>query len=825
MAGFRSSLPLCEDARCPSLARCDGSPPPGINRSMMTLRPLAILLSLGCALSVLAEALISTAGVDALRVADVIETQDGEAVTFFLSTSGIYRSDSGAQSWTRQGSVQSYVDIAWGGGYTYAVDTDLRVRADNDGWPVDGEALPVGIVRGTHLAADDTNLLMIGEDSVGVTGLYQRAHETTTWVTVGDGLPADELIDVMTTSASVVLVATDTMGIWISTDGGASFTDTAQPDIRVVDWATDETGSLVLATDGADVLRNTTGGMGAWSTAPLGGPVVLSVGIGSDATLYAGTEGDGLYSSTSWPTFNSGAADGQLAALLASAPMPITAIGRDEDGDLVVGTRGRGVLTESNSGTLDFPNIPAYGGEVTSVVTGRTLGEAFLGTSGGGVFGSGDGGATWIGVSSSLDSREVYTLLLGDTFLYAGTDDGVHRADPTLLLWLRTGDDDLGGTVVYKLLQVGTRMLAATSAGIYTSDDNGNNWTQADAAVVEYLAYDGANLWAAAPGVFLTSTDDGDSWSAAGTAGVVGTPQRVFVAAGDVWLAVNDGLYRSADQATSWTEIDPGITPITAEADYVLVFSDIDDVLYVSEATGGFRVSFDDGGRWRDLFYGFPATSGGGLAPIRSYAEVIPPEPAEGEERDTGALLMGVGNVGLFGSTVAGPGDFNAAIHPGGGTVSVRLDDGNLTTFQISGDNPDRLTAPDDVLFSLGFYTYKVEAIEVGQAVTITLTFPTGASPDTYWMYGPTSDDAEDHWYEFLYDGTTGAEFDANVVTLHFVDGERGDADGVANAIIDDPSAPGYAVEPRSSGGGGAPGPILLGLLLVGILRRGLRRV
>ncbi len=54
-----------------------------------------------------------------------------------------------------------------------------------------------------------------------------------------------------------------------------------------------------------------------------------------------------------------------------------------------------------------------------------------------------------------------------------------------------------------------------------------------------------------------------------------------------------------------------------------------------------------------------------------------------------------------------------------------------------------------------------------------------------------TPDNAISHWYEFLFDGTTGAEISENIITLHFVDGKRGDNDIIANGIIIDPSGPG----------------------------------
>jgi hypothetical protein len=69
---------------------------------------------------------------------------------------------------------------------------------------------------------------------------------------------------------------------------------------------------------------------------------------------------------------------------------------------------------------------------------------------------------------------------------------------------------------------------------------------------------------------------------------------------------------------------------------------------------------------------------------------------------------------------------------------------------------------------------------------------PPETTINTYWKYGPTPDNPTPHWYEFLFDGTTGAEIDGHVITLHFVDGLRGDHDLAANGTIVDPGAPAF---------------------------------
>jgi hypothetical protein len=112
--------------------------------------------------------------------------------------------------------------------------------------------------------------------------------------------------------------------------------------------------------------------------------------------------------------------------------------------------------------------------------------------------------------------------------------------------------------------------------------------------------------------------------------------------------------------------------------------------------------------------------------------------------------------------------------------------------------NPSSTNSPSDVEFIYGFFEFTIEG--VGVATTVTLYLPVGETFDTYYKYGPTLNNTNNHWYEFLYDGQTGAEISGNVITLHFLDGMRGDDDLTANGIIVDLGAPAVAV--KSSGGG-----------------------
>jgi hypothetical protein len=101
---------------------------------------------------------------------------------------------------------------------------------------------------------------------------------------------------------------------------------------------------------------------------------------------------------------------------------------------------------------------------------------------------------------------------------------------------------------------------------------------------------------------------------------------------------------------------------------------------------------------------------------------------------------------------------------------------------------------PNDVQFSYGFFSFILKGIGVGDATAVSFYFPSDTRFDTYYKYGPTPEKQFEHWYEFVYDNKIGAEFDENIITLHFVDGETGDDDLAKNGIIIDIGGPGTRI-------------------------------
>ena len=131
----------------------------------------------------------------------------------------------------------------------------------------------------------------------------------------------------------------------------------------------------------------------------------------------------------------------------------------------------------------------------------------------------------------------------------------------------------------------------------------------------------------------------------------------------------------------------------------------------------------------------------------------------------------------------------NLDVVPTSGGESVIFDTPTGTTIAAASIEVPSET-PDGVTLSEGMFAFTVTGVTAGETTTVILTLPTDTGFNSYWKYGPEPGNLENHWYDFAWDGSTGAVISGNVITLTFVDGARGDADLTVNGIIVDPGAP-----------------------------------
>ena len=126
--------------------------------------------------------------------------------------------------------------------------------------------------------------------------------------------------------------------------------------------------------------------------------------------------------------------------------------------------------------------------------------------------------------------------------------------------------------------------------------------------------------------------------------------------------------------------------------------------------------------------------------------------------------------------------------------ASLRAPNGQWLTLQAPATGLHGVTlatAPSDPgalpghhAFDYGFLTFGQYLSNPGASAVFTLFLPANHDITTVWAFGPTPGDTTSHWYEFLYDGQTGAEILTNRIILHLTDGARGDGDGAADANI-----------------------------------------
>ncbi len=140
---------------------------------------------------------------------------------------------------------------------------------------------------------------------------------------------------------------------------------------------------------------------------------------------------------------------------------------------------------------------------------------------------------------------------------------------------------------------------------------------------------------------------------------------------------------------------------------------------------------------------------------------------------------------------------------------------GDLANIEVD----DAQNTPPGYDLPYGVLSFSVSGIGIGGETTVVLYYNDGPVPSTYWKYGPTPLDQTDHWYEFLYDGQTGAEIDTagNRIILHFVDGERGDDNVLApDGDIADDGGPGIesSVSGSSTGGSSSNGSCFINTII-----------
>src|SRR6202140_2021945 len=303
-------------------------------------------------------------------------------------------------------------------------------------------------------------------------------------------------------NASTVYAGT-TEGLWKTTDAGKSWTRVSNPDVVVNDVMVDPRNSarVMLATDRAGVLASEDGGH-------------------------------------SFVTSNHGYTHRYVTSILADK-------------------------NDSN---------PLYVG----VVNDRELG---------GVFFSHDAGQHWLQKSKGLDGRDVFTLKQASNGeLVAGTNRGMFVLAHNATEWSpinnvinrttssrKTAKGKSAKTETHSILTARvneveitpTTWMAATSAGFYTSSNQGKSWSGGPVLGKQDFVsvQSNGNLIALATrSNVLVSTDEGKSWQDSSMSSYVSSIRGVTVTPdGQIMFASREGAFRSPNAGGGWEHMQNGL--------------------------------------------------------------------------------------------------------------------------------------------------------------------------------------------------------------------------------------------------------------------------
>ncbi|MCU0305075.1 MAG: hypothetical protein MUC56_13575 [Thermoanaerobaculales bacterium] len=320
---------------------------------------------------------------------------------------------------------------------------------------------------------------------------------------------------------------------------------------------------------------------------------------------------------------------------------------------------------EPRAATAWVPLGP-FGGDVDDVAASPTAsgvvlaGLAPYGSSGGTMFRSTDGGATWVEVAGfGVSTYDVEFTAAG--VAYAGTEDGVFASTDDGATWtplpLGIGLNDSTREVTVDpadptVLWAGVDdHTGAQAVNVLRSTDAGATWQNVTPPLATPMSClgiavdptDSSRVWAAFGGTFgggavWRSTDGGATW-ANRSAGLPNNPMnvvvhdgtRVLVGGGQRFGSQYVGLYASDNDGVTWTPLHDGTWPLLVVSDVELDPANPSVILAATEASGVHR-STDGGDSWAVSIGGSDSFS---LASVRF-------DPASAATIFLGASSLGV---------------------------------------------------------------------------------------------------------------------------------------------------------------------------------------
>lgn len=287
------------------------------------------------------------------------------------------------------------------------------------------------------------------------------------------------------TEGHVLFVGSFGNGIFRSVDRGNSWapSNAGLTDPFILCLQTD--GSIVYAGTARGKVFRTTDGGESWEGMHEGlRHVEVKALLIERDTIYAGT-GNGVYTwnerDQRWSVLSPG-----LEQIL------VHSLVMTRDRTIFAGTSGKGVMrldpvVVEGSEWTRLPNgIVDHEGLVENYVREVAVGPAqdiYIGTFGGGVFRSQNGGETWSPISRSLPNNSIRGIVPGDDGLFVATGQGIFKNSAETSEWVGLNEGLEARSVQTLYAADDGSLYAGTNAGAFRSDDRGKHWINISAGL------------------------------------------------------------------------------------------------------------------------------------------------------------------------------------------------------------------------------------------------------------------------------------------------------------------------------------------------------
>ncbi|MGH9540158.1 MAG: WD40/YVTN/BNR-like repeat-containing protein [Terriglobales bacterium] len=487
-------------------------------------------------------------------------------------------------------------------------------------------------VRAMAISASDSKILVAG----ALDGVYRSKNGGNSWERISP--PSAEIkniesIAIDPKNPDVVYAGTWHLA-WKTADGGASWQHINKgmiDDSDVFSVIVDSTNSsVVYASACSGIYKSESAGdlFHKLQGIPFSArrTRVLKQDPNSPATVYAGTT-EGL-----WKTIDGG----KTWKHVTNSEVVVNDVlvdPRNSDRVLLATDRSGVMASDNGAATFTASNHGYTHRYVSSILADQKDPNAILvgvvnDREWGGVFSTRNGGQSWQQKSAGLGGRDVFALQQASNgALIAGTNKGMFLLDRNSSQWrpINTIVTEktparmvknkktkktvkIPGVVTRSVLDARVsdievtpkRWLAATSAGLFSSTDEGKTWTggavlgKTDFVSVES---EGELVVAATRTNVLYSKNAGATWQQAPLSAYVTSIHGVTLTpGGDILLASREGAFRSSDSGATWEHVVNGIPDKNISS--IAYDQGRNRLLATSSATGVVFESKDSGRTW-----------------------------------------------------------------------------------------------------------------------------------------------------------------------------------------------------------------------------------